>query len=43
MSSSNPRDMTPRQRDELKRVLLSIESGKDDDDDNEDTSATTTS
>jgi phage terminase small subunit len=39
----NPRDMTPRQRDELKRVLLSIESGKDDDDDNQDTSATTTS
>ena len=26
----NPRDMSPRQRAELKRVLLSIESGKDD-------------
>ena len=26
----NPRDMSPRQRAELKRVLLSIESGQDD-------------
>ena len=36
----NPRDMSPRQRAELKRVLLSIESGKDDDDQDESTVTT---
>ena len=32
----NPRDMTPRQRAQLKAVLLSIERGQDDEEDSDD-------
>ena len=35
--------MSPRQREELKRVLTSIERGKDDDEDNQDETTVTKS